>query len=100
MFDWIDFETHPGTRKEKEVKVLALSTCGFCARGLEFLEKHNIEYKFIYVDKLPKKDRKKITEEFKEKFGQRVLFPGLIVDDEDYQLGFIEKAWTTSLGLA
>lgn len=99
MFDWISFETEPGGKKEKEVKVLALSTCAFCARGMEFLKKHDIEYKYIYVDTFSKEDRKKISEEFKEKFKQRGLFPTLIIDEKDFQLGFIEKAWTRSLGL-
>jgi len=99
MFDWITFELQPGKNSEKDVKVLALSTCAFCARGMEFLKNHDIEYKYIYVDRFSKDERKKIAEEFRDKFKQRGLFPTLIVDDEDFQLGFIEKAWTKSLGL-
>lgn len=100
MFDWIDFEIHDGSRQERDVKVLALSTCGFCKRGMEFLDSHNIKYQYLYVDLLPKEQRKRLSEEFKEKFKQRGLYPTLIVDDEEFQLGFIEKAWAKSLGIS
>lgn len=99
MFDWLEFEIQPGNRKEKDVKVLALSTCAFCARGIEFLKKHDIEFKYIYVDRFSKEERKKIADEFKDRFKQRGLFPTLIVDEKDFQLGFIEKAWIRSLGV-
>lgn len=100
MFDWIDFEIHDGSRQELDVKVLALSTCGFCKRGMEYLDSHDIKYQYLYVDTLPKEQRKRISEEFKEKFKQRGLYPTLIVDDKEFQLGFIEKAWAKSLGIA
>jgi len=99
MFDWLQFEKHEGSRNGHDVIVLALSTCGFCKRGLEFLDKHDISYRYVYIDTLPKEQRRKVAEEFKEKFKQRGLYPTLIVDEDDFQLGFIEKAWAKSLGL-
>lgn len=99
MFDWLQFEKHEGSRNSQDVIVLALSTCGFCKRGLEFLDNHDISYRYTYIDTLPKEHRRKIAEEFKEKFKQRGLYPTLIVDESDFQLGFIEKDWEKSLGL-
>ena len=98
MFDWVSFEKHEGSWKEKDVIVLALSTCGFCKRGMEFLDKNDIEYRYVHVDELTPEEKKRISEEFKDKFGQRGLYPTIIVDDADYQLGFIEKAWRKTLG--
>ncbi|HDQ13347.1 MAG TPA: glutaredoxin family protein [Sediminispirochaeta sp.] len=99
MFDWIDFEKHEGTWKEKDVKVLALSTCAFCSKAFEFLNSHDVEYKYVYIDTLPKKDRRRVSDEFKETFKERGLYPSVVVDNKDYQLGFIEKAWAKALGL-
>ena len=99
MFDWLEFKTHDGPWKEKDVKLLALHSCAFCTRGMKYLEEQGITYQYVYVDVLPKEDKRRVSEEFREKFNQRGLFPALIVDDEDYQLGFIEKAWAKSLGL-
>ncbi len=99
MFDWVPFEKHEGSWKEKDVIVLALSTCAFCKRGMEYLKDKDITFRYVYVDKLNPEEKKKISEEFKEKFGQRGLYPTIIVDDSDFQLGFIKKAWDKSLGL-
>jgi len=99
MFDWLQFEKREGSRKDRDIIVLALSTCGFCKRGLEFLDSHNFTYRFIYLDTLAKEERRKISEEFRENFKQRSLYPALIVDNKDFQLGFIQKAWEKTLGL-
>lgn len=99
MFDWLQFEKHEGTWKKKDLVVLALSTCGFCKRGMEYLNARDIDYKYVYLDNLSKEERKKVSEEFRDNFKQRSLFPALIIDNTDFQLGFIEKAWDRSLGL-
>jgi len=99
MFDWVPFEKHEGSWKDKDVILLALSTCAFCKRGMEYLNNKDIEYRYVYVDTLSPEQKKQLSSEFKEKFGQRGLYPTLIVDNSDYQLGFIEKAWSRSLGL-
>mgnify|MGYP006303251355 CR=1 FL=1 len=100
MFDWLEFTEEPGDKDDKDVKFLALKSCAFCKRGMDFLKKHGIAYKYAYVDTLSGQEKKKLKEEFKDKFGERPLFPTVIVDDEDYQLGFIEKAWEKLLGVS
>ncbi|MFO7849964.1 MAG: glutaredoxin domain-containing protein [Spirochaetia bacterium] len=99
MFEWIEFTEKPGEHNEKKIQFLALKTCAFCKRGMDFLDKHGFAYQYTYVDLLPAKDKKRLKEEFKENFGERPLFPTIVVDDKDYQLGFIEKTWEKLLGL-
>jgi len=99
MFEWLPFEKQEGSWREKNVLVLALTTCAFCTRGMEYLRNKDIEFRYVYIDKLSPQEKKKLSEEFKDKFGQRVLYPTIIIDESDFQLGFIEKAWSKSLGL-
>jgi glutaredoxin len=100
MFDWLTFNEVSGSHDEKKIQVLALKSCAFCKRAMEFLGKHDIAYEYAYVDDLSGQDKKRLKEEFKDRFGERPLFPTVIVDDADYQLGFIEKAWEKMLNLS
>lgn len=100
MFDWIDFKEEDGEHKDNKVQLLAIENCAFCTRGMKFLQDHGIAYQYTYVDELRGKDKKKLKDEFKSAFGERPLFPTLVVNDEDFQLGFIEKAWKNALGLS
>ncbi len=99
MFEWLDFTEEAGDTDDKDVQFLALKSCAFCKRGMDFLKKHGIAYRYAYVDTLSSAEKKKLKDEFKESFGERPLFPTIIVDEKDYQLGFIEKAWEKLLGV-
>lgn len=99
MFEWLDFDEQPGERTDRKVKFFALKSCAFCKRGMEFLDKHGFAYSYMYVDSLSAKEKKQLKDEFKDKFGERPLFPTIVVDDEDFQLGFIEKAWEKMFGV-
>ncbi|MFP4266505.1 MAG: glutaredoxin family protein [Spirochaetaceae bacterium] len=99
MFEWLEFTEEPGDRSDKKIQFLALKSCAFCKRGMEFLAKHGFAYQYAYVDLLPAKDKKRLKDEFKEHFGERPLFPTIVVDGSDYQLGFIEKTWEKLLGV-
>lgn len=99
MFDAVQFEKHEGTHTDKELTVLALSTCGFCKRGLDFLNAHDFAYRYVYIDTLPIDMRKKISVEFQEKFNARILYPALIINGTDVLHGFIEADWKRKLDL-
>lgn len=99
MFENTTFKTVEGSRKDHTIQLLGLSTCGFCKRGIAFLDEHNIEYEFVFVDKIPPKEKKAIVDEFREKFGTRLHYPTIIIDGERYEMGFVRPTWEKELGV-
>ena len=97
MFDYLDFQEIPGKRNGRELKMLALSTCGFCKRAKAFLKEQEIGYSFIDVDTLEKSVRKQIRSDFALKHGKTITYPTLLIGDEDYLVGFIKDSWVSAL---
>ena len=91
--------TTEGSKAGKDICVYALSTCGFCRRALQFLRDADIQFKFIYVDKIPYETKQKVKEELKEKFDRRVVFPYCTIDNKEVLVGFVEEDWKQTLGL-
>ncbi|WP_369425418.1 glutaredoxin domain-containing protein, partial [Methanothrix sp.] len=54
---------HHGGRRVGEVRLYALSTCGWCKRTKELLEELGIEFSHLYVDLLSEEEVKRIIEE-------------------------------------
>lgn len=99
MIENIEYTQETGNEFSHDLVVYALSTCGFCRRGLAFLRDHNIPFRFIYVDKLDYDLKQSIKLELKNKFGKSVAFPFLVIDDKDTLVGFIEEQWRETLGV-
>ena len=93
MFDYLEFQHKKGSKSEKQLKLFALSTCGFCKKAMTFLEENDTAYDFIYVDTIDPELKARIKEEFSARFGKKMLFPSLVVDDEEYLVGFIRYHW-------
>ncbi|MBD3192716.1 MAG: glutaredoxin [Candidatus Heimdallarchaeota archaeon] len=98
MHENYEFTMESGANASKDVTVYALSTCGFCRRGLQFLRDHDIAFKFIYVDKLSRDERFKIKRDLQDKYNERVAFPFLIIDGEVI-VGFREERWKEAFGV-
>jgi glutaredoxin len=99
MFDYLDFEEVSGTDTEKDLKLLALSTCGFCKRAKAFLKEFGLAYKVVDVDSLDKSVRLRIREDFSSLKGKAVTYPTLLIGDDDMLTGFIRPLWMNTLGL-
>jgi glutaredoxin-like protein NrdH len=99
LFDYLDFSDVPGDKGGHDLKLFALSTCGFCRRAIAFLNDRKVGYSFVYVDQLPIEVKKKAKEEFSARFRTRMLYPTLLIDEKDTLIGFIEESWKKSLGL-
>jgi glutaredoxin-like protein NrdH len=99
LFDYVHFAEVPGESGTHDLKLFALSTCGFCRRAIEFLKEHNVGYSFVYVDRLPLEVKRKIKEEFQKEFKASILYPAMIIDGNDTLIGFIEESWKKTLGL-
>ena len=100
MFDSIVFHDVPGSDRRHRVLVLALSTCGFCRRGQDFLEKHQVAYQYIHLDSLDPEVKAQVKAEYKEKFGVSVSYPALVVDGTQQTIGYIKSTWESLLGLS
>jgi glutaredoxin len=97
VFDQITFQRVEGKKNKHHITFLGLSTCGFCKRGIAFLNENGFEYEYIYVDKIDPKTKKAIVEEFRDKFDTRLHYPTIIIDDEHYEMGFVRPAWEKRL---
>ncbi|MHA1889163.1 MAG: glutaredoxin domain-containing protein, partial [Promethearchaeota archaeon] len=53
MSSEIPFVEENGKVDHQDITVYALSTCGFCRRGLQFLRDRQVKFRYVYVDKIP-----------------------------------------------
>jgi glutaredoxin len=74
----------------KKVYLFALSTCVWCKKTKEFLDKLGIKYDFTNVDLLEEKDKDKVYKELK-KWNPDGSFPVVVIDDSDCVIGFNEN---------
>jgi len=73
-----------------KVKLYALSTCGWCKKARQFLDAHNINYEYVYVDLLAGEERDRIMAEV-DRWNPRRSFPTVVVDDSTVVVGFNES---------
>ncbi|MDC7233417.1 MAG: glutaredoxin family protein [Spirochaetales bacterium] len=97
MFDQITFNKAEGGRTDKKITLLGLTTCSFCKKGKQFLDDNGFSYDYLFLDKIDPEVKKKMKEEFSEKFNKRLSYPTLIIDNEEILTGFIRIAWEQEL---
>jgi len=100
VYEDLTFHAVPGADSSKRIQLLALSTCGFCRRGQEFLEKRGLAYEWIHLDLLPAEEKAAAKQKFKETFGASLSYPALIVDGQKHTIGYVKRQWEDLLGLA
>lgn len=98
MFEGYLFTKVKGSKKSPRLQILTLSTCGFCRRGMDFLQSLDFEFEYIHLDKLPQEEKNKLKEEFKARFQCNLSYPALILDGQKHVIGFVKKVWEESLG--
>jgi len=71
----------------RNVKVYALSTCGWCHKTLKWMEDNKVACDTVFVDKVegPKKDE--ILSEVKQ-FNPSRSFPTVVIDGRTVVVGF------------
>lgn len=82
------FEHVKGENKG-EIKLYALTTCIWCKKTKNLLDKIGCEYNYIYVDQLEGEDKEIIKNEIK-KFNPRFSFPTLVINNEKCIVGYKE----------
>ena len=80
------------------VKLYALSTCGWCRKAKTFLDDNDIEYDLVYVDLLDKDEKEQVLSVVR-KWNPRASFPTVVVDDAESVAGFKEARLREILGL-
>ncbi|MBN1642531.1 MAG: glutaredoxin family protein [Anaerolineae bacterium] len=80
------------------VKLYALSTCGWCRKARTLLDENNVVYDLVYVDLLEKEEKDKVLEEVR-KWNPRISFPTLVVNDDESVAGYKEERMRELLGL-
>lgn len=93
MFEYIDFQKKEGTFDKGDIKLFGLSTCAFCKRAISFLEDNSIKYDLVFMDTIDLNLKNRAKEEFKAEFGERMSLPTLVINEDDYLIGFIRIAW-------
>ncbi|HRY73830.1 MAG TPA: glutaredoxin family protein, partial [Spirochaetia bacterium] len=89
----------PGSVRDHDITIYALSTCGFCKRAIAFLNDRKVAYRYIHVDSIPLETKTEVKRLLKEKFKEDVAFPFAVVDGDKHLVGFIEADWKLTLGL-
>lgn len=73
----------------KKIKLYALSTCAWCKKTKRFLDDHNVNYEYEYVDLLTGAEKVRVMAEV-ERWNPRRTFPTVVVDDNEVVVGFNE----------
>lgn len=93
MFDFLEYQSSPGTDSPREITVYALTTCGFCKRAFSFLDANNIAFKYVYMDKIDFDVKEKVKSLLKERFNEHISFPYAVIDEKETLVGFVEAHW-------
>ncbi len=100
MYEDINFIEEDGKNADNNLTVFALSTCGFCRRGLNFLRENEVKFRYIYIDKIEFEKKSKLKKDLEKKFNKRVAFPFLVCNDEKALVGFVKSDWEEICGLS
>ena len=91
-------QTVEGSKKNRDITILTLSTCMWCKKCKAWLKDHDVQYKYIDLDQIDFKEKSKIIDYLKETFQSRVSYPYMICDNEvvvGYNPGKYEELMTS-----
>ena len=80
----------PGRRGGRRVTFYGLSTCVWCRRTRELLEKEQVGFDYVYLDLLQGAEREEALAALR-RWNTRVTYPTLVVDDERCVVGFVPE---------
>lgn len=86
-----------GEKGQQELTLLALSTCGFCKKAIEFLSSHNLAFRYLFVDKMSRSEKDEIRNFVRTHYNSRLSYPFLLIGSNNYLVGFIRVAWEKEL---
>lgn len=80
-----------GAKKDPNVFLYTLSTCGWCKKTKDYLKESGVAYEYVDVDKITKDEQKEVIADLKKRDAP-LAFPVIIVDDEQVISGFKKQA--------
>ncbi|MBU1218157.1 glutaredoxin family protein [bacterium] len=78
MEKWIEVDG----KDSGEVRLIAISTCGWCRKCRRFFESLDISYKYIYVDLLPPEEKDLFKQTELKPYNARMTYPTVIINDK------------------
>ncbi|MFX1365664.1 MAG: glutaredoxin family protein [Promethearchaeota archaeon] len=75
-------KTVKGSKKNRDIILLTLSTCMWCKKCKTWLEENDIQYRYVDVDKIKPIEKLQIIEYLKYTYQNRVSYPYMICDNE------------------
>jgi glutaredoxin-like protein NrdH len=79
-----------GTRDIGDIRIFALSTCGWCKKTKAFFTSRDIRYSYIDVDLLGPEEMAQ-AKEAQRKFNPRGSFPTIVFDELETVVGYDEE---------
>mgnify|MGYP004443326755 FL=1 len=73
--------THVAGENKGNVKLFALSTCGWCKKTRMYLEENEVEYNYIYVDLTEGEEREEVIKDL-EHYNPDISFPTLVINNK------------------
>ena len=70
-----------------DIKLFALSTCGWCKKTKKFLEDNNVAFSYVYVDKLEEEDLKSCLE-IQRSYTKEEAYPLVAIGQSECIVGF------------
>lgn len=70
-----------------DIKIFALSTCGWCKKTKAFLSDHGIAYSFVDVDLL-EGEAKEAATTMQETYNPRGSFPTIVYENDQAVIGY------------
>ncbi len=80
-----------------DVKIYALSTCGWCRKTKAYLSSHGVKYAYVDVDLLSGEALAQARAE-QVRFNPAGSFPTIVIDNKDCIVGFDEEKLATRFG--
>ena len=80
---------HVKGENKGDIILFGLSTCIWCKKTKNLLDKIGCDYKYIYVDLLEEKDKGKVKNDIK-KWNPRLSFPTLVINNDKCIVGYKE----------
>jgi len=89
---------HIKGKNKGKILLYALSTCGWCKKTKDFLNKLGVEYSYIFVDLLDESDKEIVMNDVR-KWNPACSFPTVVINEKRCIVGFKEDKIKEALGL-
>lgn len=95
----ISFTEHPG-RKVADIEIFGLSTCPYCRATMEYLNQHDIEYRYVFIDKVGADEIDEV-EDALEAYNPEDTLPTIVINHgQQVMVGFNEEKLARLIGAA